>query len=155
MKWNIKMSEETLLLCSKQVTADIDSTHYSETVSRMKPKILVVEDNLLNQKVARIFLEDMGYAVDIAENGQKAIAMFNTTYAAILMDIGLPDMDGCDVCVAIRKLDHGKDIPIIALTASGEYFKERCLDVGMDSYLTKPIMIEDLKKQLTIYVPLE
>lgn len=126
---------------------------YSVKNMPTKPKILVVEDNLLNQKVARIFLEDMGYAVEIAANGQQALSMFNQEYAAILMDIGLPDIDGCEVCVEIRKLDMGKQIPIIALTASGEYFKAKCLAAGMNSYLTKPIMLEDLKNLLGSYIP--
>lgn len=146
------MSQEMLLCQSNNMS---DSSYLNESTPVTKSKILVVEDNLLNQKVARIFLEDMGYQVDIAANGEEALRMFNQDYAAVLMDIGLPDIDGCDVCIELRKLDHGKEIPIIALTASGEYFKARCIEAGMNSYLTKPIMIDDLKEQLSTFIPVK
>lgn len=145
------MSQQTEMFCEN--TAADEANHLYNAAKPSKPKILVVEDNLLNQKVARIFLEDMGYGVDIAANGQQALDKFSTEYAAILMDIGLPDMDGCNVCIAIRQLDHGKQVPIIALTASGEYFKSKCLAVGMNFYLTKPIIIDELKQLLSSFIP--
>lgn len=139
--------EDVLLLGDSEITTD-SFFHRNDSSMVNKTKILVVEDNLLNQKVIRIFLEDMGYQVDIAPDGQQALALFNernSQYGAILMDIGLPDIDGCKVSETIRSLEYGQQIPIVALTASGEYFKEKCLAAGMNFYLTKPIMVDDLK----------
>jgi CheY-like chemotaxis protein len=111
-------------------------------------KILVVEDNLLNQKVARLFLEDMGYKVDIAANGKQALEMFNQDYDAVLMDIGLPDMDGYEISIEIRKID--KTVPIIAYTASGD--ESKCLEAGMNEFTAKPIMFDELKAVLAKYL---
>ncbi|CAM4437193.1 MAG: Sensor histidine kinase RcsC [Legionellaceae bacterium] len=148
------MPEKTLFLKKNSALTNCRAVQNTQKLET-KPKILVVEDNFLNQKIAQIFLEDMGYQVDIAENGSQALQMFNQEYSGILMDIGLPDMDGCDVCSSIRKLDYGKDIPIIALTASGDFFKDKCLAAGMNSYLTKPIINEDLKNELYQFIPIE
>ncbi len=105
-------------------------------------RILLAEDNLVNQKVARRTLEKMGYTIDIVSNGAEVIAAWETgLYQAILMDCQMPVMDGYQAAREIRLREHGIDhIPIIALTADAmKGSEQRCRDAGMDGYLTKPL----------------
>ena len=111
-------------------------------------RILVVEDNVTNQKVVRQILKRLGYETDLASNGYEAIqAVKNKSYDLIFMDIHMPEMDGLEATREIRKKIFVHNPPvIIALTADvlkGE--RELCLRAGMDDYLTKPIKIESLK----------
>lgn len=115
-------------------------------VCTIRPKILIVEDNLVNQKVAQLFLKNLGYQSDIAVNGQQALAIFNHDYALILMDLGLPDMDGIEITKKIR--EKNKQVPIIACTASGESYKTKCLDAGMDDFIVKPMALDALEQML-------
>ena len=105
-------------------------------------RVLVVEDNLVNQEVARAFLEGMGCTVDLAENGERALACVAATdYGMIFMDCMMPVMDGYEASRAIRERGNtsGRRPPIIALTASAmEGERERCLAAGMDDLLRKP-----------------
>jgi two-component system sensor histidine kinase/response regulator len=106
-------------------------------------RILVVEDNQVNQMVAVGLLESAGYAADVAEDGLEAVAAMagEHGYAAVLMDCRMPRMDGFTATRAIRAQERvGVRVPIIAMTASalqGE--RERCLESGMDDFLTKPV----------------
>jgi CheY-like chemotaxis protein len=118
-----------------------------------KIKILVVEDNLLNQKLAGFMLKGWGFRYDIAANGKLALEMLKlNTYDLILMDIQMPDMDGYEATRNIRgKLNLG--IPIIATTSSAsEEERQRCLSIGMTDYLTKPIKEEELYNLVTNYL---
>ena len=116
--------------------------------------VLLVEDNLVNQKVARRFLERMGCEVEVAENGLEAVRAFEQgTYRLILMDVQMPHLDGYEATERIRTLESasGRDehTPIVALTAnamSGQL--DRCLQVGMDALLTKPVNAEQLEEML-------
>ena len=108
-------------------------------------KVLVVEDNLINQEIAKIILEEEGLTVDLAENGQEGLDMTKANrYDAIFMDMQMPIMNGIECTQNIRKL--GYNVPIIAITANafGED-RERCLKCGMNDFLAKPIIIETLK----------
>ncbi|RZK24481.1 MAG: PAS domain-containing sensor histidine kinase, partial [Flavobacterium sp.] len=115
-------------------------------------KILVTDDNDLNRLVASILLLDYGATVMVAENGEIALDMIEKeTFDVILMDIQMPVMNGYDTTRKIRKM--GNNIPIIALTASaikGE--KEKCLSMGMNDYITKPINEEDFLKTIDRWV---
>ncbi|MBW8184248.1 response regulator [Shewanella sp. NR704-98] len=110
-------------------------------------RILLVEDNYVNQLVATGVLEDFKVSVDVADNGVQAINMLcsagDTPYSLILMDCQMPEMDGYEASRAIREGKAGdtyKQIPIIAMTANAMIGdKEKCLDAGMDDYLAKPI----------------
>ncbi len=114
---------------------------------RNKFKILLAEDNLINQKVAIRILNDAGYQVESVISGVQAVEKVkNRFYDLILMDVQMPEMDGLTATREIRKLDDGKNnIPIIAITAHalmGD--KEKCLSAGMNDYVTKPIISESL-----------
>lgn len=106
-----------------------------------KPRVLVVEDEETSQIVARIFLTKQGYECDIAKSGEEALNLFiRNDYQVILMDVGLPGIDGLETTRRIRNLEKGHDrhTPIIACTANGAEYKQRCLDAGMDEFSVKP-----------------
>ena len=115
-------------------------------------RILLVEDNLFNQKVTAMMFSDIGYAhIDLAENGQMALKLCKKNrYDLILMDIGLPDMSGIEVTSQLRDYEnkhHQTHTPIIALTIRAlEEDKIKALAAGMDGYLVKPLMLKQLRK---------
>lgn len=115
--------------------------------------ILLVEDNVINQKIAKIMLEDFGCQVTIVSNGCEAlIKLKNEKYNLILMDIGLPDMSGFEVTVQVRNELHLKNIPIVAMTAHVlDSDKQRAYKAGMNKILVKPISYQDIEEVLQIY----
>lgn len=116
--------------------------------------MLLVEDNLVSQKVAKRLLEKLGCEVDLAENGIQALALFaNRQYAAVFMDCQMPEMDGYTAATLIRKREGANRTPIIALTANalvGD--RERCLASGMDDYLVKPLLPKELSRVVEQWV---
>jgi signal transduction histidine kinase/ActR/RegA family two-component response regulator len=120
-------------------------------------EILLAEDNLVNQKVAGKMLERSGHKVTIAVNGQEAVAAFaRQPFDLVLMDIQMPVMDGFEATQAIRdqEKDSGKHTPIIALTAHAiSGYREKCLALGLDDYLSKPIKIADLNAKIAEHFP--
>src|SRR5438552_2732489 len=121
-------------------------TRHSIAGSRHTLRILLAEDNLVNQQVATAMLVKRGHQVDVVGNGREAVDAIGThDYDLVLMDIQMPEMDGFAATQAIRALPRGRSLPIIALTAhalSGE--RERCLERGMTGYLAKPFKAHDL-----------
>ncbi|HEY9733179.1 MAG TPA: response regulator [Drouetiella sp.] len=117
-----------------------------------KKKVLLVEDNIVNQKLATLLLQQIGLLVDVVDSGKKAVqAVEKEIYAVILMDCQMPEMDGFEATKAIRKLEtlRGSYTPIVALTAlSMVGDKERCIASGMDDYISKPIDRQMLKIKL-------
>lgn len=115
-------------------------------------RILVAEDNHINQTVARKILEKEGFTVDIVETGTEAVkAVEEKDYAFVLMDIQMPEMDGYEATSIIRETEKisGEHIPIIALTASAmEEDRQLCFDAGMDDYMSKPVDKEKLMRTL-------
>jgi CheY-like chemotaxis protein len=110
--------------------------------ARTRNRILLAEDNLVNQKVAVRFLEKLDFRVDVVADGQAALAAWQSgNFDLILMDCQMPIMDGYETTRAIRQLEEGKrHIPIVALTAHAmKGAEEKCRAAGMDDYLTKPI----------------
>jgi len=110
--------------------------------------LLVVEDNLVNQQVAKELLETVHAKVDLANDGQEALDLLQRSedcpYHAILMDMQMPRLDGLDATRAIRALPHSwaKNVPIIAMTANAlSADKQRCLDAGMSDYVSKPFSL--------------
>jgi len=121
-----------------------------DLAKRYPLRILLAEDNVVNQKVALKILERMGYRADVACNGSEAVqAVDRQVYDTILMDVQMPEMDGIEATARIRD-QFGENRPwIIALTANAlEGDRERYLGVGMDDYISKPIRIEELAKAL-------
>ena len=122
-------------------------------------EILLAEDNLINQKVAGKMLERSGHKVTIAVNGQEAVAAFaRQPFDLVLMDIQMPVMDGFEATQAIRdqEKDSGRHTPIIALTAHAiSGYREKCLALGLDDYLSKPMKIADLNAKIAEYLPQE
>jgi PAS domain S-box-containing protein len=111
-------------------------------------KILLAEDNPVNQKMAKLILEKKGHSVTTAENGKKVIEKFETEkFDIILMDVQMPEVDGLDATLTIRKLEvqTGGRIPIVAMTAHAvKGDREMCLNAGMDGYVSKPISRSEL-----------
>lgn len=116
--------------------------------------ILVVEDNLLNQKVIRFLLQKYQYNIDIAENGRLALSLFkNKKYDLVFMDINMPEMDGYEATRMIRNYENEnhalQKVKIIAMTANAmKGDEEKCLAAGMDGYVSKPFRSEELKAVL-------
>ena len=121
--------------------------------------ILLAEDSEANQLVATGMLEHAGYAVEVANDGEEAVAAFEAgRYDLILMDLRMPNLDGLGATMAIRKQPGGDEIPIVAMTAN--VFKEdreRCIAAGMDDFVTKPVrrlhLLETIARHLRGDVP--
>jgi CheY-like chemotaxis protein len=127
-----------------------------EPVAPSRGLVLVVEDNEVNQLVAREMVIKLGFRVHVATNGVEAVAaVTGTSYQAVLMDCHMPVMDGFEATAAIRSLTGGSSrVPIIAMTAGAQdEDRQRCLDAGMDDYLSKPVDLTDLKYTLAQWVP--
>jgi two-component system sensor histidine kinase/response regulator len=120
-------------------------------------RVLVVEDNDLNQLVARGMVERLGFRADVARNGLEALeALRSENYDVVLMDLHMPVMDGFAATRRIREAEHGRArVPVVALTANAlAADRERCLEAGMDDYLAKPIDPDVLAEVLDRWVPL-
>jgi signal transduction histidine kinase/ligand-binding sensor domain-containing protein/CheY-like chemotaxis protein len=114
-------------------------------------RVLVAEDNAINQRLAKAVLEKAGYRVKVVSDGSAAVAAHaEEKFDLILMDVQMPGMDGLAATSAIREAENGRDhIPIIALTAHAmQGDRERCMAAGMDDYMTKPIDIKQLTARL-------
>jgi CheY-like chemotaxis protein len=120
-------------------------------------RILLAEDNAINQRLALRLLEKCGHRVAVTANGREALAALdNGEFDVVLMDIQMPDMDGFEAAAAIRSREKliGRHLSIIAMTAhamTGD--RERCLDAGMDGYISKPIHRTELLQTLSRLAP--
>jgi PAS domain S-box-containing protein len=121
-------------------------------------RVLVAEDNLVNQRLATRLLEKRGHRVAVAANGREALdALAKESFDLVLMDVQMPEMDGCEATAALREKEKekgdGTHQPVIALTAHAmKGDRERCLAAGMDGYLAKPIRSQELDTLLQSYV---
>jgi len=135
-------------------STSLHSKPQNEKTSLNKEHILIVEDNLVNQKVASLFLGNSGYTFDIANNGQEAVEKFTDSeaYNIILMDCMMPVKDGFTATKEIRKVEKNqkrKKIPIIALTASIlDQDISKCYESGMDDFIAKPFKKEILLEKI-------
>ncbi|THB69158.1 MAG: response regulator [Gammaproteobacteria bacterium] len=132
-----------------------DKANDSELINQIAgTKVLLVEDNPINQQVATEFLQGADIDVDVAGNGEEALkALEGASYEVILMDIQMPVMDGYTATSHIRNNPKISKIPIIAMTAHAMAgYKEKCLNAGMDDFVTKPINVNDLYQALSRWV---
>ncbi len=156
----LQMISDTLREDTSSISTDIIGLNdqADSSVDTSEPKfdgknILVVEDNVINQLVITGMLEKFGFEFEIADNGQLGVEAFRASRPdLVLMDVSMPVMNGLDATTAIRKYEQTVDdghCPIIALTANAmSSDRERCLLAGMDDFLTKPVLLEDLGAKL-------
>jgi DNA-binding response OmpR family regulator len=134
------------------ILENVKVTSTAKTESKVNGRVLLVEDNPLNQKVLGMFITKLGFEHDVASNGQASVDLCTSTeYAFILMDVYMPGMDGTEATEKIRELENktGHRAKIIAITANeSEESVKRCYDSGMDDYLVKPFTLDILKEKL-------
>ncbi|MEI7432176.1 MAG: response regulator, partial [Betaproteobacteria bacterium] len=125
---------------SKEAAADILLRNYRGT------RVLLAEDEPVNQEVAKILLEDVGLLLDVADDGLQAVRMAESVdYGLILMDMNMPEMDGLDATREIRKQVGRRNVPILAITANSfEEDRRKCADAGMNDFISKPFNPDDL-----------
>ena len=117
-------------------------------------RVLVAEDNAVNQKLIDLLLRRDGHTVTLAWNGREAVDVLNrTTIDVVLMDVQMPEMDGLEATRLIRAREEGtgKRMPIVAITANAlDGDREKCIEAGMDDYLTKPLRLADLRRVVSL-----
>lgn len=137
-------------------TAQADKPTPLPSPSRLDLPILVVEDNIVNQRLAELQINKLGYTAVVVDNGQAAVDVTaRNRFAAVLMDCQMPLMDGFAATAAIRLREDGtgQHVPILAMTASAMTDdRERCLQAGMDDYLTKPVDLQLLRAHLSRWI---
>ena len=134
-----------------ETDSDISSEHTPPSDKHIhRARVLVVEDNIVNQKVSVRMLEKLGCRVDVAVNGKEAVDLCEKQqYDVVFMDCQMPELDGFQATGQIRDQEKGGRIPIIAMTANAmRGDRQRCLDAGMDDYVSKPIKKEALTTAL-------
>src|SRR5262249_43249441 len=130
-------------VASAAAPVDVEQDHRGRSL-----QILLAEDNPVNQMTATTMLEKLGHAVVVANNGRQAIDKINEEkFDVVFMDVQMPEMDGVTATGEIRRRERatGGHIPIVAMTAHAmKGDKEKCLEAGMDDYVSKPIRRKDL-----------
>ncbi|MEI9997882.1 MAG: response regulator [Verrucomicrobiota bacterium] len=143
-----KTQTATLTMKSARGTAPLG-------VTKKPTRILLAEDNVINQKVAIGLLSNIGYSADVANNGLEVLAALDLRpYDLVLMDCQMPELDGYETTHRIRERADCKSMRIIAMTANamrGE--SEKCIEAGMDDYLSKPVRLESLRDMLARWMP--
>ena len=158
--WGSKLQGVSTPLITRHTLAE---ARVSQAPSAPRPSglarahVLIVEDNLLNQKLALRMLEKIGCRADLAGNGRDAIRMIEKGgYDLVFMDCQMPEMDGYEASAIIRQREKesGQRLPIIAMTAhtmTGD--RDKCMEAGMDDYISKPIRKEDILQVISKWVP--
>ena len=153
----VKKHQLFTLLClaieGRKLNEQMDISAKKQAVEQGQPlRILLAEDNIVNQKIAVRMIERLGYSVDLVQNGIEVLeAMDQFTYDVILMDVHMPELDGIQAMKRIRSMRDGQNEPyIVAVTADAlKGNRELYLAAGMDDYLSKPIMLNELERVLT------
>jgi len=134
---------------SKKEQQNLVTRHSVRESGRPKLRVLLAEDNLVNQKVTSRLLERCGHEVVCASSGQEALSLLDREgpFGVVLMDVQMPEMDGFEATRRIRREPGHAHLPVIALTAHAmKGDRERCLAAGMDDYLTKPVQVRELQQ---------
>jgi two-component system CheB/CheR fusion protein len=137
-------------------TVGYDLARDGETKGRPSRRVLVVDDNIVNQKVACHMIRKLGYEVDVCSDGKQAVAAVKDgDYGLVLMDCQMPVMDGYQATEAIRQREAGSShIPIVALTAHAlDENRRLCFATGMDGFLAKPVTGDSLGQVLADWIP--
>ena len=147
---------KTKPLASVTPSTAVAQTNKADSHFESNARLLVVEDNPINQDVARYQIEKLGYRVDVAKDGSEALELLDShDYALVLMDCHMPGIDGYEASTLIRsRVDSKRVIPIIGVTASaaaGE--REKCLRAGMNDFLLKPFQQEELIEKIVSWLP--
>jgi len=150
--FTVRLAVVEELSTSKTGSAAIPDQH-CEIAPRHSLKILVCEDEPINQEIMVLILTDLGHHVSTADNGVLAIGMSSSAqYDLIFMDMQMPEIDGIEAAKRIRCLENYRHVPIIALTANAfESDKQACLEAGMSDFMTKPVSPEDLAKKINYW----
>ncbi len=123
----------------------------------LRMKVLVAEDNVINQKLINNILAKIGYKADLVSNGLEAVeALRRQEYHIVMMDVQMPEMNGLEATEVVRSMFHARKQPIlIAVTANAtEQDRKQCLDHGMDDYLSKPYKIDSINEKLQVWEPI-
>jgi two-component system, cell cycle response regulator DivK len=119
----------------------------------MTKKILVVEDYDDARRLYRQMLEEIGFSVLEAEDGYEALEQFNLEHPhLILMDMALPGMDGVAATRRIKDMHESLEVPIIGITAHGNFYNDRAVEAGCDAIITKPIDLKKLRSIISLYL---
>lgn len=150
-------SSYSVIISNTPVTASDHGgkVEQAQPVNSYTASVLVVDDNRVNQQVAKEMLKSFDIIADIAEDGRQALRMLlNKTYDLILMDCNMPVLDGYDCTREIRQLEGSSSIPVIAMTAStSREEKEKCRQSGMNGFLAKPLRLSTLGDELAQWLP--
>ncbi|MCX5833586.1 MAG: response regulator, partial [Deltaproteobacteria bacterium] len=158
--WGSKLQGVTTPLITRHTLAEARASQSPSTAMESgtaRAHVLIVEDNLLNQKLALRMLEKLGCRADLAGNGRDAVRMIEKNgYDLVFMDCQMPEMDGYEASAIIRQREKesGQHLPIIAMTAhtlTGD--RDKCMEAGMDDYISKPIRKEDILQVISKWVP--
>lgn len=133
----------------------VDQTETLQASFRKDLRVMVAEDNLINQKVARGILNNIGLKIEVVTNGLEAIALLKQQeFDLIFMDMQMPEMDGVDATVEIRKLNIKHQPKIVAMTANAmSESRDICIAAGMDDYIAKPVKVNDIRAVIGKWFP--
>ncbi|GLH69555.1 hypothetical protein GETHPA_10880 [Geothrix rubra] len=137
-------------------TGTVREREAGEAEGPVTVRVLLAEDNLVNQRVAERMLAKLGIEADVAATGLEALdALVGVSYDLVLMDCQMPEMDGFEASRRIRARERGsRRLPIVAMTANAMVGdRERCLEAGMDDYIPKPVRMDDLRRALSRWLP--
>jgi CheY-like chemotaxis protein len=146
-----EQGKDSGMIC-QQAAASNDMPEYEGN------RILIVEDNEINQLLIKKYMEKLGYVSQSVKNGREAVEILKQqTFDIVLMDLQMPEMSGIDATCAIRNPESGvldSHIPIIAVTAHAmKEDREKCLEVGMNDYISKPLTLQTVKDVILKYLP--